>query len=207
LMCTSATVDVHLFHGWRAPVPQMMCTCTTVAVHLCHIWCALVPQLMCTCAPREGLGEGMDVLLHSFLMSKIERNEWTVSRPDQFTPTEKALTYTWQKKLNFTLIRWRPSSFWIVRQSTLVVVYRRFGIAYGPIEGPNRFLGLEPLNGAKKTKTSSVPLWNPESSLDNCNYNCNCNCNFPGFLIVSVVYKSRSKFIEIQKPIRESVLC
>ena len=49
---------------------------------------------MCTCAPREGLEEGMDVLLHSFLTSEIERNEWIVSRPGQFTPTEKSWDYT-----------------------------------------------------------------------------------------------------------------
>ena len=55
-----------------------------------------------------------------------------------------------------------------------MVVYGRCGIAYGPTEGPNRFLILEPLNGAKKAKISSIPLWNPESLLD--------NCNFPGFL-------------------------
>jgi hypothetical protein len=159
-------------------------------------------KLMCTCAPREELGEGISVLLHSFLTSEIERNEWTGSRPGHFTPTEKALTYAWQKGLNFTLIVGRTSSFWIVRQSALVVVYRRFGIAYGHIEGFNRFLGLEPLKWEKKSEKDLIDTA-VESSLD--------NCNFPGllksFLSLSVALREQVEVYRDLKPTREYVLC
>lgn len=70
-----------------------------------------------------------------------------------------------------------------------MVVYRRFGIAYGPMEGPNRFLGFEPLKWSeKKAKTSQIPLWNRESSLD--------NCNFLGFL---------KSFLSVSVALREQV--
>jgi hypothetical protein len=46
----------------------------------------------------------------------------------------------------------RLSSFWIVRQRRFAVIYRRFGIAYGPIEGPNSFLGLELLKRSEKSE-------------------------------------------------------
>jgi hypothetical protein len=107
---------------------------------------------MCTCALREDLGEGMDLLLHSFLTSEIERSERTVSHHGHFTPLEKALTYIRRKRLSFTLIVGKTSSFWDVTQSTLVVVYRRYGIDYGPIAGPNRFLGLDPLKWSEKSQ-------------------------------------------------------
>ena len=51
-------------------------------------------KLIFPCVPHEDLGEGMDVQLHSFLTSQIERNERKVTRPGHFTPTEKAWTYT-----------------------------------------------------------------------------------------------------------------
>ena len=49
-----------------------------------------------------------------------------------------------------------------------MAVYRRFGIAYGPIEGSNRFLGIEPLKWSENCEEFIDSAM--ESSLDNFNF-------------------------------------